>query len=308
MNVTQIQRTINQLNSDIASLEKKRAELERKESDKTQKISTLQRSIKKNMSASTLSSKSRQIQGYQNDLVKLSKDKADITKKIADKGKVCAEKTIKLQKEEARERRKSFNEQQNLQRRYEQQIEDLATQLYSQASATGVLPSSHSSFYDDLDTEEYDVFISHAWEDKESFVDEFVLELIKSGVKPWYDKEQITWGDSMRMRIDSGLSKSKLGIVVISPNYIAEGKYWTKTELDGLFQLESVNGKTILPIWHNITKKEVIEYSPTIAGRLAMNTASMTSSEIAAEMVKLFHSTDSVDALKAEEERVPKIT
>ena len=84
-----------------------------------------------------------------------------------------------------------------------------------------------------------------------------------------------------------GLKKSKFGVVILSPNYIAEGKYWTKAELDGLFQLESVRGKTLLPIWHDLTKKQVMEFSPIIANKKAMTTASMTAQEIAAELANL---------------------
>ena len=92
----------------------------------------------------------------------------------------------------------------------------------------------------------------------------------------------------MREKIDKGLAKSRYGVVVLSPNYIAGHKYWTKTELNGLFQVESFNGKVILPIWHNLTKKQVVEYSPIIADRKAMTTASMTPEEIAEEMKELF--------------------
>ena len=107
------------------------------------------------------------------------------------------------------------------------------------------------------------------------------------GIKVWYDKTQMKCGDSMRKRIDEGLKKSKFGVAVLSPNYIAEGKYWTKAELDGLFQLESINGKILLPVWHNLTKKQVIEFSPIMASKLAMNTALMTAEEIAGELLKL---------------------
>ena len=95
----------------------------------------------------------------------------------------------------------------------------------------------------------------------------------------------------MRAKIDDGLRKSRFGVAVLSPNYIADGKYWTKAELDGLFQLESVNGKTLLPIWHKLTKKEVMDYSPIIASKLAMNTASMTAKEIAENLLELLKET-----------------
>ena len=130
--------------------------------------------------------------------------------------------------------------------------------------------------------------VCHAWEDKEDFVDEFVGELKKQGIKVWYDTNKLKWGDSMREKIDKGLAKSRYGVVVLSPNYIAEHKYWTKAELNGLFQVESINGKVILPIWHNLTKKQVVEYSPIIADRKAMTTASMTAEEIAVQLKELF--------------------
>ena len=99
----------------------------------------------------------------------------------------------------------------------------------------------------------------------------------------------------MRKRIDDGLKKSRFGVAVLSPNYIADGKYWTKAELDGLFQLESINGKVLLPIWHNLTKKDIMEYSPIIASKLAMSTATMTPQEIAEKLKEL------VDDSKQEE-------
>ena len=142
---------------------------------------------------------------------------------------------------------------------------------------------------------EYDVFVSHAWEDKDDFVDEFVDELRNLDIKVWYDTSEIKWGDSMRKRIDDGLRKSKFGVAVLSPNYIREGKYWTKAEPDGLFQIDSIGGKVLLPIWHNLTKKEVMEYSPIIASKLAMNTASMTPKEIADELKKLLTNTEDED-------------
>ena len=131
----------------------------------------------------------------------------------------------------------------------------------------------------------YDVFISHATEDKESFVNEFVEELKNRNVKVWVDALQIQWGDSLRKSIDEGLKKSHFGIVVISPYFIAKG--WTQYELDGLFEREMSGGKVILPIWHNITKSEVQKFSPSLAGRKAMTTGMMTASEIADELVKL---------------------
>ncbi|MDR1014604.1 MAG: TIR domain-containing protein [Coriobacteriales bacterium] len=282
MSAGQARREINRLDNDIAVLEKKRAELEQKEAEKARRINDVQKSITKNTSASTLSSKSKQIRGYQTDIAKLSKNKVDTTRKIADKQKKRAEKAAKLRSEEAVEKKKEVKTQQTIQRGYERRIKELAAQVHEQNAVPLAKQNSLEG-----DSIEYDVFVSHAWEDKSSFVDEFVSELLLLGIRAWYDTQQMAWGDSMRERIDKGLGNARFGVAIISPSYIAKDKYWTKTELDGLFQLESVNGKMLLPIWHDITKKEVMEYSPIVAGRLAMTTATMTPKEIAEELAKM---------------------
>jgi hypothetical protein len=144
----------------------------------------------------------------------------------------------------------------------------------------------HGLYLDEFSSvEQYDVFISHASEDKESFVVEFAEELSRRGVKVWIDDIAIAWGDSLRAKIDNGLRNSRFGIVVISRHYIRKG--WTNYELDGLFEREMSGGKVILPIWHNITKSEVQKFSPSLAGRKAMTTGMMTAGEIADELVKL---------------------
>ena len=65
---------------------------------------------------------------------------------------------------------------------------------------------------------EYDVFICHASEDKEPFVDNLVNQLSKS-LKVWYDDYEIKLGGSLRRSIDNGLAKSRYGVVVLSKNF-----------------------------------------------------------------------------------------
>lgn len=141
---------------------------------------------------------------------------------------------------------------------------------------------------DFADGKEFDVFISHASEDKEPLVDELVLHLEKIGVRVWYDKRNITWGDSVREKMDEGLRKARYGIVILSPDYIKDGKYWTKAELDAFFQMESTTGKKILlPVWHHLSKNEVLAFSPFIASRNALSTSTKTTAEIAIEVVNI---------------------
>lgn len=81
---------------------------------------------------------------------------------------------------------------------------------------------------------EYDAFISHASEDKPTFVQPLVDELKKLGLNVWYDKFSLRVGDSLHDSIELGLSKSQYAVVVFSPAFLA--KKWPRAELNGLFQ------------------------------------------------------------------------
>lgn len=144
-------------------------------------------------------------------------------------------------------------------------------------------------YIDTIDAnKEYDVFISHASEDKDSVVRPLALALKEKGVNVWYDEFELKIGDSLRRKIDQGLSKSKFGIVVISRSFIKKG--WTNYELDGLMTKAISGQQILLPIWHDITKQEVIDYSPSLADKVARNTSQETVEEIASEVAELIHS------------------
>ena len=284
MSVDQYQRSVNSLDKEIADLEKKKANADKKAAEEDKKAASV--NISKNASASTIKSKMNEIARHKDAANKARTDSASIGKKIADKRKRRNEAYARLQKAEDDEAKKQLRATKRMQAAYESRIEELE----AQTTSMGI---SHSDNSEEVDEHtEYHVFVSHAWEDKESFVDEFVQALRDRNLRVWYDTSKMKWGDSMRAKIDEGLRHSKFGIAVLSPDYISDGKYWTKTELDGLFQLESINGKMLLPIWHKLTKKEVMDFSPIIAGKLAMNTASMTPEEIADKMAELLEETD----------------
>jgi hypothetical protein len=114
----------------------------------------------------------------------------------------------------------------------------------------------------------WDVFISHASEDKDGFVRPLAIALQSCGLKVWYDEFTLKVGDSLRRSIDRGLINSKYGIVVISPNFL--NKEWPRRELDGLVSLEVDGRKVILPVWHNIDFHGVKNHSPTLADRVAV--------------------------------------
>lgn len=130
---------------------------------------------------------------------------------------------------------------------------------------------------------EYDVFISHASEDKDAIVRQLANALIDAGLSVWYDEFELRIGDSLRRKIDKGLANSRFGIIVLSQAFFEKG--WPNYELDGLVTRAVTGEQILLPIWHNISKQEVIEYSPSLADKLARSTSTHTVEEIAEEIV-----------------------
>lgn len=114
---------------------------------------------------------------------------------------------------------------------------------------------------------QWDVFVCHASEDKETFVQGLAEELSKT-VKVWYDDFTLDVGDSLRRSIDRGLKDSQYGIVVLSHQFFA--KEWPQKELDGLVTRERNNEKVILPVWLGVGVEDVQQYSPLLADRVAI--------------------------------------
>lgn len=129
---------------------------------------------------------------------------------------------------------------------------------------------------------EHDAFICHASEDKDSFVRPLANELTDRGLDVWYDEFQLEVGDSIRESIDRGLSNSRYGIVVMSEHFFE--KNWTQYELNGLTAKEMESGKVVLPVWYNIGKDEVMEYSPPLADKMAVPATDDSVSETAEKL------------------------
>ena len=128
----------------------------------------------------------------------------------------------------------------------------------------------------------YDVFVSHATEDKEEVARPIANALTEAGLRVWYDEFELRIGDSLRRKIDHGLARSRFGIVVLSPSFFA--KKWPQYELDGLVTMEMTGEQTILPLWHRLTKNDVIRESPSLADKIARSTSDFTIEQIADEI------------------------
>lgn len=117
-----------------------------------------------------------------------------------------------------------------------------------------------------------DVFISHASEDKDLVARPLAEALVARGLSVWYDEYDLAVGDRLSTTIDRGLANSRFGVVIISPAFLR--KVWPQRELSGLVARETSNGESIiLPVWHNVTQSQILEFSPPLADIVAIRTA-----------------------------------
>lgn len=129
---------------------------------------------------------------------------------------------------------------------------------------------------------EFDVFISHASEEKDALVRPLAEALRSRGLDVWYDEFELRVGDSLRRKIDAGIARSRFGLVVLSKSFFAKG--WTGYELDGLVSRSVDGGQVLLPLWHEISKDEVMAESPSLADKVALRTSDYSVDEIADEI------------------------
>ena len=119
--------------------------------------------------------------------------------------------------------------------------------------------------------ERYDVFISHASEDKEVVARPLYEELTRRGMKVWFDEATLELGDSLGDMIDDGLAHSRYGVVILSPRFFE--KHWPQEELDRLVKLENDGTSKILPILHQLEPDALRRYSPLLASRIAVRSS-----------------------------------
>ena len=133
----------------------------------------------------------------------------------------------------------------------------------------------------------WDVFLSHASEDKNLVARPLANKLSEVGLRVWLDEAELHVGDRLREKVDEGLSKSQFGVLIVSPYFFL--KEWARSELDALISKEFGGNKVILPVWHELSFEDVQRYSPILASRLGVSTEKGLTF-VVQEIVKAIHS------------------
>lgn len=278
VSIQSTQSNIQRVQDELSSLQGRLSNESGNEADKAERIARIQGSLSPSMSASTRQSRLRESARLQSDLAAIQKKKSDLNKRIAEKTRDLHRYQADLVREQEREQKKidaaeqrRRGEQRTYLRQLDQQLHDHRRKLHELGQAPNVRASEVPTTYD--------LFISHASEDKDDFVRPLAEALTARGLRVWYDEFQLRIGDSLRQSIDRGLANSRYGVVVLSSSFFA--KNWPQYELNGLVAREMNGIKVILPIWHKVTKNDVLAYSPSLADKVALNSSLLSIDEIA---------------------------
>lgn len=107
-------------------------------------------------------------------------------------------------------------------------------------------------------------FISHDSRDKDIIARKIAVNLQKMLCPVWYDEFSLKIGDNLRDSIEKGLKECKKCILILSPSFLSNNG-WTKREFDSIFTREILEEKKlVLPVWYQVSEKQVYEYSPSL--------------------------------------------
>ena len=102
-------------------------------------------------------------------------------------------------------------------------------------------------------------FISHDWRDKKAIAMPLALKLSGLGIPVWFDEFSLKLGDELRESIEKGIKETDFCILIITKHFLTNDG-WTKAEFNSVFTKEIIEKKKVmLPVWHDVSKKEVYE-------------------------------------------------
>jgi hypothetical protein len=129
-----------------------------------------------------------------------------------------------------------------------------------------------------------DVFLCHAWDDRQGVARELHDLLESAGVKVWFSEKDLGLGVPMMRAIDKGLANSRIGLVLVTPALL------TRLPNEGVADKELsalLAGNQLVPIVHNTTYDALRNVSPLLASRSGLDTAEDSMAVVAAKIAEL---------------------
>lgn len=129
-----------------------------------------------------------------------------------------------------------------------------------------------------------DVFLCHAWDDRQGAAKELHDLLVTAGVKVWFSEKDLGLGVPMMRAIDKGLLNSRIGLVLVTPALL------DRVPKEGVADKELsvlLARNQLVPIVHNTTYDELRNVSPMLASRSGLDTAEDSMAVVAAKIAEL---------------------
>jgi hypothetical protein len=129
-----------------------------------------------------------------------------------------------------------------------------------------------------------DVFLCHAWDDRQGAAKELHDLLESVGVSVWFSEKDVALGTPLLREIDKGLAKSRVGVVLVTPALLRrlQGEGIADKELSALLA-----GDRLVPIVHGTTYEALREVSPLLGSRSGLTTAENRMAVVAAKLAEL---------------------
>jgi len=129
-----------------------------------------------------------------------------------------------------------------------------------------------------------DVFLCHAWDDRQGAAKQLHDLLEAAGVKVWFSEKDLGLGVPMMRAIDKGLAASRIGLVLVTPALLARlpKESVADKELSALLA-----GNRLVPIVHNTTYEALRNVSPLLASRSGLDSAEDSMTAIATKIAEL---------------------
>jgi hypothetical protein len=129
-----------------------------------------------------------------------------------------------------------------------------------------------------------DVFLCHAWDDRQGIAKELHDLLVSRGVSVWFSEKDVALGVPLMRAIDKGLANSRIGLVLVTPALLLrlpkEGI--ADKELSALLARDQ-----LVPIVHNTTYEALRDVSPLLASRSGLSTAEEPMATVADKLAEL---------------------
>lgn len=131
--------------------------------------------------------------------------------------------------------------------------------------------------------ERRDLFLCHAWDDRQGAAKELCNLLVKHGATVWFSEYDVALGTSLLTEIDKGLRNSRVGVVLVTPAMLKTLDAATgiaSKELSALLATDRV-----IPVAHGTDFDALRDVSPLLGARSGLTTSAALSLDEVAQKV-----------------------